>query len=163
MDRLDRYKVDLKSMLSDTVSCSWHVDDDFFSAVQGPEIQYGQLDVELRVKQTSGVYELTFHLNGQVKVTCDRCMELMDQPIEAEHQLRVKLGEDFDDDGEMVTVPENDGTIDVAWYIYEFAALEIPLRHVHPEGECTGEVDWQWKDQDTDPRWDALKQILDNN
>ena len=54
MEKLDSYKVDLKGMSEGTVSYNWHVDDDFFSAVQGPEIQQGQLDVALRVKRTAG-------------------------------------------------------------------------------------------------------------
>ena len=106
------------------------------SNVQGPEIQQGQLDASLRVKRTSGVYELTFGFAGTVKVACDRCLELMDQPIEAEQTLKVRLGDQFEDDGDMVTVPYEDGSLNVAWNLYEFIALEIPIRHVHRQGEC---------------------------
>ena len=31
--------------------------------------------------------------------------------------------------------------MNVAWNIYEFISLEVPMRHVHPEGECHGEVE----------------------
>ena len=34
MEKLDSYKVDLKSMSEGTVSYNWRVDDDFFSAVE---------------------------------------------------------------------------------------------------------------------------------
>lgn len=174
MEKLDSYKVDLKGMQADTVSYGWHVDDDFFSAVQGPEIQQGQLDVALRVKRTSVAYELKFHLSGTVKVVCDRCLDLMDFPIEAEHVLRAKLGDEFADDGDLVVVPEEDGCLDVAWNIYEFAALEIPLRHVHPDGECnvqmaealdsmTPSEDEGADEAPVDPRWNELKKIFDNN
>ena len=93
MEKLDSFKVDLKGMISDTVSYQWHIDDRFFSAVQGPEIQQGQLDASLQVKRTSGVYELTFGFAGTVKVACDRCMELMDQPVEAEQFVMCILRE----------------------------------------------------------------------
>ena len=78
-------------------------------------------------------------------------------------------GIDDDDDGEMVTVPYDEGVIDLAWHIYEMAALEIPIRHVHPEGQCVGESDaelWdggQSERKEIDPRWDKLRKILDNN
>ena len=75
MGKLDGYKVDLKGMTTDTVSYCWKADNDFFSAVQGPEIKQGMLDVTLRVKRTSGAYELEFQLQGEVEVTCDRCLE----------------------------------------------------------------------------------------
>lgn len=173
MEKLDSYKVDLKGMQADTVSYAWHVDDDFFSALQGPEIEHGRLDVALRVKRTSVAYELRFKLSGTVKVVCDRCLELMDFPIEAEHVLRAKLGDEFADDGDLVVVPEDDGLLDVAWNIYEFAALEIPLRHVHPDGQCNQQMaetldlltpaEEDAEEAPIDPRWNELKKILDNN
>ena len=136
MGKLDGYKVDLKGMATDTVSYRWQADNDFFSAVQGSDIKQGLLDVALRVKRTSGAYELEFQLQGEVEVTCDRCLESMNQPIDAFCTLRVVMGEDFVDDGDVVVIPEREGVINVAWNIYEFAALQIPLRHVHPNCEA---------------------------
>ena len=158
MGKLDGYTVDLKGMQSDTVSYRWQVDNDFFSAVQGPEIKQGLLDIALRVKQTSGAFELEFQLKCEVEVTCDRCLEPMSQPIDALCTLRVKMGDDYADDGEVVTIPERDGTINVAWNIYEFAALQIPMRHVHPDGECK---EWLPSNEAvaTDPRWDQLRKL----
>ncbi len=166
MGTLDSYKVALRDMTSDTVSYQWHVGDDFFSAVEGPEIRQGSLDVALRVKQTSGAYELEFRFEGTVKVACDRCLEPMDQPIDARRTLRVRLGSEFADDGEMITVPEEDGMLNVAWNLYELIALEIPMRHVHPEDTCSaalphpGETDETPSEPQTDPRWDALKKLI---
>ena len=163
MGKLDGYRVDLKGMQSDTVSYRWQADNDFFSAVQGPEIKQGLLDVALRVKQTSDAYELVFQLKGEVEVTCDRCLEPMSQPIEAECLLRVKMGDEFADDGDVVTIPEQDGTINVAWNIYEFAALQIPLRHVHPDGECKVPfTNPSPEEEGSDPRWDELRKIVNS-
>ena len=70
------------------------------------------------------------------------------------------LGDDYADDGETVTVPQREGTINVAWNIYEFAALQIPLRHVHEEGECKAPYpDTSPEEEGSDPRWDELKKI----
>ena len=157
MEKLDGYTVDLKGVSDDTVSYSWHVDDDFFSAVQGPEIKAGSLDVALRVKQTSGTFELEFQLKGEVEVTCDRCLEPMSQPIDALCTLRVKMGEEYADDGDVVTIPEREGIINVAWNIYEFAALQIPLRHVHPDSPSLTSKE---EEKESDPRWDALRELV---
>ena len=158
MEKLDGYTVDLKGVSDDTVSYSWHVDDDFFSAVQGPEIKHGLLDVALRVKRTSGAYELEFQLQGEVEVSCDRCLEPMSQPIEAQSTLKVVMGEAYADDGDVVTIPERDGTINVAWNIYEFAALQIPLRHVHEACSLTPTL--SEGEGEMDPRWAELKKIV---
>ncbi|MBO7068344.1 MAG: DUF177 domain-containing protein [Bacteroidaceae bacterium] len=167
MEKLDSYKVDLKGMSEGTVSYSWHVEDNFFSAVQGPEIQQGQLDVALRVKRMAGAYELVFQLEGTVKVLCDRCLDWMDCPISAEHVLRAKLGDEYADDGDLIIVPEDDGLLNVAWNIYEFAALEIPLRHVHAEGTCSQQMtdaiaslsSAGEEEKPVDPRWSALEKL----
>lgn len=159
MGKLDGYKVDLKGMATDTVSYRWQADNDFFSAVQGSEIKQGLLDVALRVKRTSGAYELEFQLQGEVEVTCDRCLESMNQPIDAFCTLRVVMGEDFVDDGDMVVIPEREGVINVAWNIYEFAALQIPLRHVHPDCEALSESS---EEERVDPRWAELKKLINS-
>ncbi|MBQ2292758.1 MAG: DUF177 domain-containing protein [Bacteroidaceae bacterium] len=159
MGKLDGYKVDLKGMATDTVSYRWQADNDFFSAVQGSEIKQGLLDVALRVKRTSGAYELEFQLQGEVEVTCDRCLESMNQPIDAFCTLRVVMGEDFVDDGDVVVIPEREGIINVAWNIYEFAALQIPLRHVHPDCEALSESS---EEERVDPRWADLKKLINS-
>lgn len=159
MGKLDGYKVDLKGMATDTVSYRWQADNDFFSAVQGSEIKRGLLDVALRVKRTSGAYELEFQLQGEVEVTCDRCLESMNQPIDAFCTLRVVMGEDFVDDGDVVVIPEREGVINVAWNIYEFAALQIPLRHVHPDCEALSESS---EEERVDPRWADLKKLINS-
>ncbi|MBQ2301311.1 MAG: DUF177 domain-containing protein [Bacteroidaceae bacterium] len=159
MGKLDGYKVDLKGMATDTVSYRWQADNDFFSAVQGSEIKQGLLDVALRVKRTSGAYELEFQLQGEVEVTCDRCLESMNQPIDTFCTLRVVMGEDFVDDGDVVVIPEREGIINVAWNIYEFAALQIPLRHVHPDCEALSESS---EEERVDPRWADLKKLINS-
>lgn len=159
MGKLDGYKVDLKGMATDTVSYRWQADNDFFSAVQGSEIKQGLLDVALRVKRTSGAYELEFQLQGEVEVTCDRCLESMNQPIDAFCTLRVVMGEDFVDDGDVVVIPAREGIINVAWNIYEFAALQIPLRHVHPDCEALSESS---EEERVDPRWAELKKLINS-
>lgn len=166
MDTMDGYKVDLKGMTVDTVSYRWLLEDGFFSAVHGPEIRQGTLDVALRVKRTHEGYDLEFQMNGSVKVECDRCLALMDLPIHTEQVLTVRLGEDYDDDGEVIVIAESCGVIDVAWHMYEMAALQIPIRHVHPEGECDAAVMARLRPDEpkvADPRWAALAKLKNNN
>ena len=174
MDKLDAYKIDLKGMQTEVGTYTLLADDDFFTAVQGPEIQHGHVDVELTVHATSGAFELDFHLQGTVQVICDRCLEEMTQPIEADCNLRVKFGDEYLDEGDdLITIPYEDGVADLSWHVYEFIALQIPIRHVHEDGLCSermqevlsdhwaGEENQSEEDTTaTDPRWDALKKLL---
>ena len=173
-------------MLTDTAEYEYQLDNQFFADLDAFEVQKGQVNVSLKVRKTSGVYQLDFHTEGKVIVICDRCLDEMEQEVESDDRLRVKLGEEFSEIDDMVVVPEEDGYINVAWFIYEFIALSIPMKHVHAPGKCNKEmvgklskhlrikgddeedlddVDEFASDelQVIDPRWNELKKILDNN
>lgn len=164
------YIINLRDRQTAPQTYEWIAGDDFFAAIEDARIQHGSVAVVLKVEYlTSAVYDLHFALKGQVVVACDRCMEPMNQEIEGNATVRVRLGEEDADDGDVITIPEERGTIDLQWPIYEQIALQVPIRHVHPEGECTGETDKALKkyaaqaeeEESTDPRWDALKGVLD--
>ena len=173
-------------MLTDTAEYQYQLDNQFFLDLDAPEVQKGRVDVTLKVRKTSGIYQLDFHTEGMVVVVCDRCLDEMEQPIESDDRLRVKLGLEFSEEDDMVVVPEEDGYINVAWFIYEFIALSIPMKHVHAPGKCNKEMvdklskhlrtvkdeeDDDFEDmeeaeeepREIDPRWNELKKILDNN
>ena len=74
----------------------------------------------------------------------------MELPIEADNKLVAKFGEEYSEDDDLITVPENEGILDVAWFIYEFIELVIPIKHVHAPGKCNpammkmlDEVKWE--------------------
>ena len=173
-------------MLTDTAEYQYQLDNLFFAELDAPEVQKGKVDVTLKVRKTSGVYQLDLHTEGHVVVICDRCLDEMEQPIETDDRLRVKLGAEYSEDDDMVVVPEEDGYINVAWFIYEFIALSIPMKHVHAPGKCNkdmvnklskhlrtvkDEEDDDFEDmeeteeepREIDPRWNELMKILDNN
>ena len=173
-------------MLTDTAEYQYQLDNEFFLDLDAPEVQKGQVNVTLKVRKTSGVYQLDFHTEGEVVVICDRCLDEMEQPIETTDRLKVKLGAEYSEEDDMVIVPEEEGYINVAWFIYEFIALSIPMKHVHAPGKCNKDMvsklskhlrvsgddeddddflkeDSSDEPQTIDPRWNELKKILDNN
>ena len=134
-----------------------------------------------------------FQTEGVVIVQCDRCLDEMEQPISSEDKFTVKFGAKYDDENEsLIVIPEEEGTLNVAWFMYEFIALAIPMKHVHPSGKCNNLVSKKLgkllrtssNDEDLseddfmsevaddssvdeertiDPRWNELKKIFDNN
>ena len=172
-------------MLTDTAEYQYQLDSQFFAEIDAPEVQKGKVDVTLKVRRTSGIYQLDFHTEGHVVVICDRCLDEMEQPIETDDRLKVKLGTEYSEIDDMVVIPEEDGYINVAWFIYEFIALSIPMKHVHAPGKCNkdmvsklskhlrvsgddeeefeGMEDTVDESREIDPRWNELRKILDNN
>ena len=123
-------------MKADSAKYEFTLDNQFFVDLDGPEVQKGKLAVELNVKKTSGVFLLDFQTEGFVIVPCDRCLDEMELPVSTSDKLKVKLGSSFAEEGDIVVVPEEDGYINIAWFLYEFIALNIPMKHVHAPGKC---------------------------
>ena len=107
-------------------------------------------------------------------------------------KLMVKFGHEYAEEGDnLIVIPEEEGEINVAWFMYEFVALSIPMKHVHAPGKCnkavTSKLSKHLKtdanedsdevfetggddivveeemEEQIDPRWNELKKILDNN
>lgn len=163
METPNRFEISLTSLSANETTHDWHLDDSFFEAIEDAMIQHGTLDVNLGVRRKEDVFELTFSIQGEVQVPCNRCLELMHQPIQTEETLRVRLGDEYDDDGETITVPADPGTIDVTWNLYELIALQVPIHHVHPEGQCNADMtallNSHTPGATADPRWEALRAL----
>ena len=170
----------------------FHLDNLFFKNIDGTEFQKGDVKVLLTVTKTALTHEFNFKFEGVVQVPCDRCLDEMDQPVSSQNRLFVKLGKEYSEESdEIVIIPEEEGEINLAWFLYEFIALAIPMKHVHAPGKCNktvssklhkhmsrseedaedevfaddadAPVDDADDDAPTDPRWDELKKLIDNN
>ena len=95
----------------------------------------------------------------------------MELPVDTDNRLIVKFGSEYSEEDDIIVVPENEGMLDVAWFIYEFVALVIPIRHVHAPGKCNAAMTQALEElsadrssdeesaQSTDPRWEKLKNL----
>jgi len=140
-------------------------------ALEGAEIESGVLHVSVSIRKVSGFFEFLFHTKGMVIVTCDRCLDAMEQPIEGENRVVVKLGAEYSEEDDTITIDENEGILDVAWLIYEFIELAIPIKHVHAPGKCDPAMTKvleelsadrssdEASEQPIDPRWEKLKDL----
>ena len=124
-------------MQADSCKYEFVLDNLFFANIDGPEVQKGKVNVVLVVKKTSRAFELNFQTDGMVWVPCDRCLDDMEQPVSSTDKLLVKFGHEYAEEGDnLIVIPEEEGEINVAWFMYEFIALAIPMKHVHAPGKC---------------------------
>ena len=121
--------------------------------------------------------ELSFQHKGTVTVPCDVTNEIFGLPVKSKMKLVVTFGEEFNNDNEeLLILPNGEHQIDVSQYIYEMIVLSIPLKRIHPgikDGSLKTDVLDKLKDltvkeqkkenkeeNNIDPRWDKLKQLL---
>ena len=188
MGKFDNYNIQLKAMEIGQSEIEYQLGNDFFEAIGEEAIQKGNVTAKVSIAKSTKQSELKFELVGSVVVPCDRCLEDMNQPIKANGRLVVRFGKEFKDEGDdIVIVPEDPGTINVSWFLYEFIELAIPIKHVHPFGKCNAgmasilsehmvdseslELDVDTMDssmldqgvvtdkESVDPRWEALKKL----
>jgi len=186
MSKFELYNVVLKDLSTEPRVYEYVLDEAYFKKIDSPEVQKGNLVAKITVQKKTASFELNFSLDGIVLVPCNRCLDDMQQPITYKEKLQVKFGETFSEEDEIVIVPESEGKINVAWFLYEFIVLNIPIKHVHAPGECNKTMvtklkkhiarskdddddldidddELEMEDTTIDPRWDGLQNILDNN
>jgi uncharacterized metal-binding protein YceD (DUF177 family) len=194
LGKFDIYKIDLKNLSPGIHEFDFSLENKFFIDIDGTEVQKGKVKVLLTVKCSSMLFEMNFRIAGVVSVPCDRCLDDMDLSIETQNRLIVKFGKEYAEESEeIVVIPEDEGAINLAWFLYEFIALATPMKRVHPPGKCNKSMSSKLKkhttrrsdDEDdeydngavsdeisiddeeesisTDPRWDALKDLMGND
>jgi len=128
-------------MQQDIEKYEYLLDNQFFTNIDGEDIQKGKVHTQLTVSKKAGVFDLSFAFSGIVVVQCDRCLDDMDLPIETTAHLIVKFGKDYSEESdEIVIIPEAEGIINLAWFLYEFVTLAVPIKHVHAPGKCNKQM-----------------------
>lgn len=166
------FRVFLKDITTDPKEYVFELTDDFFIEKEKSEIQGGEVKVRVVAQKKAEAFEFDFEINGVIQVVCDRCLELMSLSVNASDLVIVKQGEQTDEDA--IFISTNEEIFDLEWVLYETVALQIPIRHFHKDGECNEEMMQKLnacsttkfaeeENKTTDPRWDKLKDILNNN
>ena len=167
----ERFKINLKSLADEVTTLEYDLDNQFFETLDGSDLNSGSVHVSVSIRKATGFFELLYHTEGTVTVTCDRCLDDMDQPIETDSRFVVKLGTVNSEEGDVIIVDEDEGIIDTSWLIYESIVLAIPIKHVHAPGKCNPAMSQVLEElsadrssdeestQPVDPRWSKLAEL----
>lgn len=170
MDTLDRFELSIESLMAENQRFEYDINDDFFDAVEAGDIHKGSLKITIATQKMAQNVDLHIVIDGTVGIPCDRCLDEMEQPVHVDTHTTVTIGDDIDSDD--ITVSPDARTVNIAWNVYEYIALAVPTVHTHTEGGCNAEmmakirehtIDENTERTKTDPRWDVLKNISNNN
>ena len=143
MAKFSTYKVELKSLSAGKHKLDFDITDDFFALINEEEsdVKRGKLKLNLDINRIGDVFEMIFAISGVVFVPCDRCLDDIEMPVDINNKIFVKFGEEYaEESDEVVVVPESEGNINIAWFVYEFIILSLPIKRVHPYGMCNKEM-----------------------
>ena len=152
----------------------YQVDNSFFDAFEFHEFNDSRVDVSAVLEKMSTMMELEIKAEGWVNVACDLTSEPFNQAIASDLKLVIKFGEAYnDEDDEILVLPFGEHQFNIAQYVYEMLVLAVPSKRIHP-GVADGTLDSKAlrkleelqpkeiksEENETDPRWDALKDLL---
>lgn len=136
----------------------------------------GKLTADVSLQKSESMIQMIFKVEGTIELTCDRSLDLFDQPISFENTMIYKFGDEEKELSEDVMIILNDTqTINIADLLFEFIGLQVPMKKLHPRFQeddddqeegimvYSSTVDdsktEEQQEEDVDPRWAALKKL----
>lgn len=146
---------------------TYELNDTFFELYDYSDYSDLKGTAKLEMLKSETVLDLVFTLEGSITAPCDVTNEPYTQALENNFALQVKFGEAYNDENEeLLILPHGEHTFNVAQYIYELVVLSIPVKLMGPNAgngiEDFIEDEEEPKEKETDPRWDQLKNLLNN-
>ena len=176
MDKLRNYDVSFSGLKNGKHEFKFEIDKTFFQLFDTEqEFTNPKIEVDILLEKHTTFLEFEIKVHGTVELICDITNEAFDHPIENQIRVLVKFGEEYDDSEEdVITIPAGDHAFNAAQLIYENVQLSIPMKKLSPN---VSDKDLELLDQfspkdieeteeeehESDPRWDALKKLRDNN
>lgn len=122
---LQPFVVRLIGLAVGTSRMEWSAGREFFERFGNSEILEAGLRVTATLRNHGLTLDVSCEIEGSVTVACDRCLEDLQLPVETSFE------ETF--------TPDSD-ELDLSQDVYDYVCISLPLRRVHPDGECNGET-----------------------
>jgi len=182
---LSKYNIDIYGLEDKQYDYDMESGDAFFEELEQDLIEHGHFKTHVVLTKSATMIQLRFHTEGTVELLCDRTLEPFEEPVDSDERIILKFGdrnEELTDEIEIIN--RNTNRINVAKYIFEFIALSLPVKKLHPslreeeyDDEDSEEDDviliYSSEDKEEseegygseekiDPRWEALKKLKGN-
>lgn len=181
MKALTQYDIDIYGLKEKQYVYDFESRSEFFEELEQELIENGHFKTHLTLDKSATMLILNFHIVGNVELVCDRSLETFEEPLDIQERLILKYGdhnEQLSDEIELIR--QDTVRINVASHIFEYIALALPMKKLHPrfrtdeeeledEDEIEGILVYQTPEEETpeepeeeDPRWAALKKLKGN-
>ncbi|MEM7371628.1 MAG: DUF177 domain-containing protein [Bacteroidota bacterium] len=156
---------------------SFEINDAFFAHFEQSMVREAKVEALLDIEKFSTHLDVGFHIKGEVRLACDRCGSPYPHTVDQRFRIIYSFDPDMDFEGyEVMHVNNQESHLVLIQELYDFVHLAIPMRKVPPKEVhlCAAEVlkmlgltedgdpmEQKESQQETDPRWDALKNLKD--
>ena len=175
-----RYNIDIYGLEDKSYEFDYELGPEFFEEIPQELIQKGNFKVHLVLEKSSTMLQLRFTIQGSAELTCDRSLEVFDEPVDTEGKMILKFGDHEEEITEEISIINRTRTrINVASYIFEMIALALPMKKIHPDlreqyqgddeesaaetlvysSENRESENPETENGKVDPRWEALNKL----
>ena len=177
MKFLKQYSIPFTGLKIGQHQFSFDVDSTYFNEFEYSLVKKGLLKVNLVLEKQETMMVLEFQITGVIQFNCDRCLADFPYQMDTKDRLIAKFSdiEEQPDTEEVMILSKNDSEIDISAFIYEMINLAAPYVNVCENPGNTEACDQEMiskleqlvqtqeeKSDDSDPRWDKLKNISKN-
>jgi uncharacterized metal-binding protein YceD (DUF177 family) len=170
-----RYTIPLSGLKEGRHNIDFEINKEFFDKFEESEVKEGSLIANIGMDKRSTHLDLLIRISGNVRICCDRCLEMFFHPVVCENRLLVKFGKTIDDiDPDILSLPVGENELDLHQHLFEFILLALPIKRVHPndkKGNSTCDPVMLKKldelivdeEPESDPRWHELEKLMNDN
>lgn len=173
-----RYSINVARMKVGPHEEQFEIDPAFFAAFDDSEVTEGHLTADLKMDKRGTHLDVLFDIKGEVMLNCDRCGMPYPHQLETQNRIIYAFDDEMKFEGyEVMYVEAHEPQLSIVQELYDFISLGIPMRRVPDEAihqcdenvlkllglaetEDASEAD-ETTDENTDPRWDALRGLKD--
>ena len=168
---LEAYRVNIQGLSNNIHHFDYHFGDEFFRKYGADLVSSGDIKAQVSLDKHETFIEGNFDLKGSIKLVCDRSLDEFDYPIAIDRKIIFKFGhEPGEVSDEIIVIDFNTVSLELGQYMYEFINLAVPMKKLHPRFEQDDEEEegiiysseTEDKEEETDPRWDKLKNLNKN-
>jgi uncharacterized metal-binding protein YceD (DUF177 family) len=164
------FDIDIYKLTDGNHEFDFEFDSRFFDLFEDSIIKNGAGEVKVLLDKTASMLLLTFKLDAEIELTCDRSLDLFMHQVKESNDVRLKYGDHWEElNDDLILIPVNTQKVDVAQFVYEFLTLAIPMKKLHPKFQDEEEfISMDESDSDSssdqpiDPRWNELKKLKNN-
>ena len=138
----DNFIIPLNGLAVGKTEFFQHAGKEFFEGFGNDEILDADLRIRILIEKSGRYIGVDCDVEGCVTVECDRCLDMLEMPVDTQVRLSVKFGEEdesqINQDGEreVIFLKEDDTELDMNQIIYDYACLALPMQRTHALGEC---------------------------
>jgi len=161
---LSNLSIDLQALKEGQTTLHFTLDNDYFKNASLHDVLGGTVHTEVIIDRHKRLFDLKLHAKGTLRIPCDICLEEMEHAVDYDDLFVIELGNGTPD-GDTIVIDEQNPMLDFAALINDSLDLQLPIRHVHEEGQCNAEMiarlnaQNQSSTETIDPRWKDLEKL----